>query len=519
MLTILVVGLNFGAASPANWPMYRNNPLRTGVTTDVIIPPLDLKWRQTFAGAVISSPAIFGSRLYVGSTDNNLYAIDAATGNIIWAFTEALPVPVGPWLSSPTVATVGGQTVIFAGNDNFNLYAIRDDGATWTKLWDTTLLVPAPAGPVRSSPVVTTIGTDQVVIFGVWGLPGQVYALMAATGALYPGWVAGGGDPFTDAAAAGPFVSSPAILGSTLFIGSDAAPGAEGMLYAINLGNGVKFWDTFTLGIFPAIGVGNDVRSSPAIANVAGQNLVFFGADNDRLYALVAASGAVVWSQPVGADIRSSPAVASIPNPPVACVPPPGPTLAVIFGSDDGNTYSMRAADGVPCWTFPSTGLLPFRSSPTVSGQTVYIGSLDQNLYAIDINTGSWLWSFPATAPIGDIAGLVAPNPAISGSTLYFGSNAPDNRLYAFEPVPPVTTTETETVTETETETVTETQTETTTLSTATITTTESQTVTICPSGGPIPGFPVESMLIGLVGGLVALTLIRRRRRASPLRD
>jgi outer membrane protein assembly factor BamB len=517
LLAILLaaVALDSGAASPADWPMYRNNLLHTGVAADILPPPLSLKWKQTFAGAVLSSPAIVGSRLYVGSNDFNLRAINAATGDIIWAFN---PAGAAAWFSSPTVATVGGQTVIFAGNNNNILYAIRDDGAAPFLLWNTAAL----AGPVQSSPVVTTIAGTQVVIFGVAGAVGQVFALVAATGAVYPGWVV---NPFTDLGLAGPFVSSPAILGSTAFIGSEVA-GGNGRLYAINLGNGVKLWDTLTLGILPAIGA-NDVRSSPAIASVAGQDVVFFGADNNRLYQLVAATGVVRWSQPVGNRIRSSPAVATIPNPPVACAP--GPILAVIFGSDDDNVYAMRASDGTPCWTFPSTGLQPFRSSPIVSGGTVYIGSIDDNLYAIDINTGTWQWSFPAIAQIGDPAGIVAPNPVISGSTLYFGTNAPDNKLYAFQPAISVaTSTSTNIISTSTTTTVPVTQTTTMTTTTATVSTGTTQTMTTTltqtltsittvisttTTSPGIPGFPIESILIGLVGGLVALTLLGRKRR------
>ena len=86
--------------------MYRNGLLHTGVAADVLPPPLSLKWKQTFGDPVVSSPAIFGSRLYVGSVDKNLYAIDAATGNIIWSFNDGWcwltfawipPPPSQPW--------------------------------------------------------------------------------------------------------------------------------------------------------------------------------------------------------------------------------------------------------------------------------------------------------------------------------------------------------------------------------------------------------------------------------------
>jgi serine/threonine-protein kinase len=492
--------------------MYRNNPLHTGVAADVVLPPLQLKWKQTFGDKIDSSPAIFGSRLYVGSVDKNLYAIDAATGNIIWSFNDGGGTLV--WYSSPAVATVGGQTVIFAGNDNNNVYAIRDDGATPFLLWKFTTLGP---GVVDSSPVVTTIAGTQVVIVGA--NDNGLYALVAATGGLYPGWTT---NPFTEVGA-GAFWSSPAILGSTVFIGNN-----KPVLYAINLGNGVKLWDSASTPI-PTTITGL-VVSSPAIANVAGQDLVFVGADDSKLYAFDAASGALKWSQPVGGKIRSSPALATIPNPPVACAP--GPILGVVFGSDDGNVYAMRASDGTPCWTFPSTGHAPFESSPVVSGQTVYIGSDDHSFYAIDINTGTWQSSFPALDKVGSFLGS---NPAVSGSTVYFGSE--DKRLYALEPfIPVATTTLTSTVSTSTTTTIPVTQTSTVTTTTTTVSTGTTQTettmttttsvstiltttwATVSPPSA-IPGFPVESILLGLVGGLVALTLLgrKRRRQSSPV--
>jgi outer membrane protein assembly factor BamB len=470
--------------------MYRNNPLHTGVSTDIVAPPLTLKWKQTFGSAVNSSAAVVGSRLYVGSDDGNLYAIDTATGNIIWTFNNGT---TSPWDSSPAVATVGGQTVIFAGRTDNYLYAVRDDGTAPFRLW-----AGRTGGRVRSSPVVTTIAGTQVVVFG--SEDGNLYALVASTGALYVGWAG----PF---AAGGKVVTSPAILGQAIFFGNVSA--ASG-LYAVNLGNGVRLWDSKTTAGVP---VATGIYSSPAVANVVvggvPEYLVFFGADDSKLYALVAASGAKQWSFTVGGKIDSSPAIANMTNPPPACAP--GPTVAVIFGSDDHNLHAVRASDGTPCWTFPSTGAKPFRSSPTVSGQTVYIGSDDGNIYAVDINTGTWLWSYPALAAVGNAT--VAPNPVVSGTMLYVGST--DHNLYAFQGVAPTTVTSTvlSTVTSTVTQTLAATTVTAIVTSMQTTTSMVTQTVTICPAG-PIPGFPVEAIIVGLAGGYLALTLARRRRKA-----
>jgi len=70
----------------------------------------------------------------------------------------------------------------------------------------------------------------------------------------------------------------------------------------------------------------------------------------------------------------------------------------------------------------------------------------------------------------------------------------------------PATTTSTSTITETTTETSTST-------STSTTSTTSTSTSVTSPPPGPVPGFPIESILAGLLGGLIALTIIRRRRK------
>jgi len=502
LLVILLAGSNHAAASPANWPMYRNNPLHTGVTADVVPPPLKMKWKQTFGDSIVGSPAVFGSRVYVGSdtADKKLYVIDLATGNIIWSFDDS-GTALG-WKSSPTVETVGGQTVIFAGNDNGKLYAIRDDGF---KLW-----AYASGALVLSSPIVTTISGTQVVIFGNSAAPGGLYALVASTGALFPGWAT---NPFTDGGAATAFISSPAIFGSSLFVGN-----SNGKVYAINLGNGALLWSHAT---------GSSIQSSPAIANVVvggvPTDVVFIGADDNKLRAYSAASGGAgpLWtfSAAVG-QINSSPAIATIPNPPVACAP--GPILALIFGSEDDNVYAVRASDGTPCWTFPSNGPDDFDASPSISGETVYVGSKDNSFYAININSGVWLWSFPALAPVGDAD--TTPNAAISGSTVLFGTKAVagGGTLYAFEPMT-VTASTTQTVTVSTTTTTatistgtTQTETQSTTLFT-TLTSSTWVTSTIPPS--PVPGFPIESILAGLVAGLAALGFLRQKHRRQEARS
>jgi len=116
-------------------------------------------------GPIHSSPALAGGRLYFGSDDGNLYAIDKLTGQLAWTFPTG-----GAILSSPAVATSDAQApIVVVGSDDGNVYFVRDDGTSATQL------IRFPIGAqVRSSPA---IGSDGTVYIGAED--GRVYAIGA----------------------------------------------------------------------------------------------------------------------------------------------------------------------------------------------------------------------------------------------------------------------------------------------------------------------------------------------------
>ena len=53
------------------------------------MPPFSkVKWKFHTGGSVTSSPAVVGDTVYVGSNDNNLYALDLETGALKWKFKD-----------------------------------------------------------------------------------------------------------------------------------------------------------------------------------------------------------------------------------------------------------------------------------------------------------------------------------------------------------------------------------------------------------------------------------------------
>jgi len=87
---------------------------------------------------------------------------------------------------------------------------------------------------------------------------------------------------------------------------------------------------------------------------------------------LNATSGSKLWSYPTGSQIESSPVVAN---------------GVVYFGSDDNNVYALNAQTGATVWTFGTGGLVD--SSPTIANDVVYVGSNDDKVYAFGAVTVS----------------------------------------------------------------------------------------------------------------------------------
>lgn len=108
-------------------------------------------------------PTIVDGTLYVGSTDGNLYAFDAATGAKRWAFATHGAI------SYSNAAAANG--VVYVGSEDHSLYAV--DANTGKKRWSY-----ATGSATISSPTVA----DGTVYLGSGDH--AVYALDAQTGAL-----------------------------------------------------------------------------------------------------------------------------------------------------------------------------------------------------------------------------------------------------------------------------------------------------------------------------------------------
>ena len=73
-------------------------------------------WEFQTGEKVRSSPTISGRYVYIGSTDNKLYCLNAATGEKVWEFAAGDQVNSSP-------AVTGGY--VYVGSNDRNVYCLN----------------------------------------------------------------------------------------------------------------------------------------------------------------------------------------------------------------------------------------------------------------------------------------------------------------------------------------------------------------------------------------------------------
>jgi hypothetical protein len=106
--------------SPGDWPTYRHDPLRSGGTSTPVSEDLAPMWSAALGGK-LTAPVAAAGRVYAAAVDQQtIYALDAASGSQVWAWTA------GGRIDSPP--TVHQGLVLFGCRDGW-VYCLRaEDG-------------------------------------------------------------------------------------------------------------------------------------------------------------------------------------------------------------------------------------------------------------------------------------------------------------------------------------------------------------------------------------------------------
>ncbi len=213
-------GYNAAQTIPDAWDMYTSSPAVEGGKVffgsgDGNVYAVDarngmLLWKFPTQDVVHASPSVVNGIVYIGSWDSRFYALDAETGQLKWSFQAGEDAAIHNQVGFQSSAAVADGTV-YVGCRDAHVYAL--DAATGRKRWDY---------PTSKSWVNVTPAVRDGTVYAATSDSSRVMGLDAKTGRL----------KFN--VDAGAFVfSSPALAGNALYIGTHG-----GTLFAIDAKTG-----------------------------------------------------------------------------------------------------------------------------------------------------------------------------------------------------------------------------------------------------------------------------------------
>jgi outer membrane protein assembly factor BamB len=214
-----------------------------------------LLWRLQTGGGVESSPVVSGGLVYATSRDRRVYAIDEATGKVRWAFRTG-----GEVKDSPTV--VNG--LVYVANYAGEVFALnaRNGHVQWRR---------SVGGGVRGDRIYSSVPVvGGRAYFGT--IRGNIHAVDARTGRDI--WVR---------SIPGYLYATPAIAEGTLFVGN-----YPGRVYAFSTRTGSELWSRY---------IGGSISGSPT---VIGDLVYISSLSGRRTLALSRKTGRIAWELPQG---------------------------------------------------------------------------------------------------------------------------------------------------------------------------------------------------------------------------
>lgn len=329
-----ILGLGVFGSSGGDWPMARGAPDLRGLAGGRLADVPQLLWTFRTTNAIKSSAAIAGGRVFIGSDDGHLYALDAATGRKLWAFRTGEAIEATPLVLDGAV---------YFGDSAGELRAL--DAVSGAQKWSykTEDKILGGANWFRS-----TNGADRIVV-GSYDF--KVHCVDAASGKAV--WTFETSNYVN---------GTPAVAGGRIIFG-----GCDGKLHALDSESGRQIAE---------IEAGAYVAGSPALAG----SRAFAGHFGEEVVCVEVATSNIAWrTRQSGSPFFSSPAVTE---------------KLVVIGGRDNRLHAYERETGKPAWAFATRGDVD--GSPVVSGDQVVVGCADGRLYIVNLADGKQLWSYDA---------------------------------------------------------------------------------------------------------------------------
>jgi outer membrane protein assembly factor BamB len=375
------------------WTQFRMGPQNNAVVAGT----LQTSWRVETGGQISASPTVVDNTLYIGNNNGFLYAIDAASGQILWK----AHVP-NPLMSAPLVY---GDVVIVGEGD------------------------PTSRTSSPSEPVMVGQGPSALIAFNRssgtmrWQLPlsGSAMPTPAIVDGILvnhdgAGWI-NGVDPASGtklyARSIGSMASMTAALpvGDGDFITTGVGSNAAWRLHAD--GGRVVWRSDFSkgasgIGDCPPVSDGTRVYCDYVSPVLPDTSTVIGRLTVERAYALRVADGALVWDVALDSG--------SLPERNEAAIPLLADSLLYLGSAIAPWMHALDPANGLLVWEMPTRGAVK-GGIVDVDG-VVYFGDLGGYLWALDAKTGRL---------VGDKfmhASFNVGSPIVDGKTLIIGSDS-----------------------------------------------------------------------------------------------
>jgi len=261
-------------------------------------------------GSLAAAPIVVNGVAYLQDLDADVYAISLATGKLRWEYQVSTPEKSGP--GPDGVAVAGG---VVYGDSSSAVFAL--DAATGTVLWSDGDLLSSGQGSFEIQPAVAAGRVYLASAYGSGPGGGVILALSAASGAVLwrfntvIGSQAGGVKALgvgSGGAWETPLVSAD---GSSVTFGTgnpyqsigEAISHPSRQLYTdseVNLSAATGQLNWYYQAV-PNDFKDYDMQLSPIAATIDGTPAIIGGGKMGYVYAFNASSGALLWKTPVGA--------------------------------------------------------------------------------------------------------------------------------------------------------------------------------------------------------------------------